>query len=88
MENFYSLVKILIHDTRALIYNVDETSVCANAKGKLVVPNGKHPYVKEDKLSGHATVAFTCNAAGEGLKPFIILPTLVNLPVELKELQT
>lgn len=81
MEKIYSLVKILIHDTRALIYNVDETSVCANAKGK-------HPYVKEDKLSGHATVAFTCNAAGEALKPFIILPTLVNLPAELKELQT
>ena len=53
MENFYALVKGLIHDTQALIYNMDETSVCANAKRKIILPKGKHPYVAEDKLIGH-----------------------------------
>lgn len=87
MENFYSLVKGLIHDTHALIYNIDETSVCANAKGKIIVPKGKSPYISEDKLIGHITACLTCNAAGEALKPLIILPTLVNLQAELKDFE-
>ena len=33
------------------------------------------------------TAVLAANAADEALKPFIILPTLVNLPEELKELQ-
>lgn len=67
MENFYPLVKNLIQDTGALIYNVDETSVCANAKGKLVVPNWMHPYVEEDKLIGYMIAVLTCSAVGEEL---------------------
>ena len=81
------MVKGLIHDTQALIYNMDETSVCAKAKGKIIVPKGKHPYVAEYKLIGHMTACLTCNAAGEALRPLIILPTLVNLPAELKDLE-
>lgn len=88
MEKFYSMLQGLVHDNPYLIYNVDETSVCSNRKGKLVVPEGKNPFVSEEQMFGHMTAVLSCNAAGEALDPFLILPTLMNLPSELVELQS
>lgn len=88
MEKFYSMLQALVHDNPYLIYNVYETSVTSNRKGKLVVPEGKNPFVSEEQMFGHMTAVLFCNAAGEALDPFLILPTIMNLPSELVELQS
>lgn len=45
------------------------------------------PFVGEDQAIGHIRAVLYCNAAEEALKPLIILPNIVNLPPELKDLQ-
>lgn len=81
------MLRGIIHKNEYLIYNVDETSVCANRKGKLVVLEGKTGFESEEQLFGHITAVLTCNAAGESLRPLLILPSLLNRPNELKDLQ-
>ena len=83
------MIKNIVHDNQLLIYNVDETSCCSNRKGKIIIPEGKYmPFVGEDQAIGHITAVLCCNAMGEALKPLLILPTLINLPPELKDLQS
>ena len=52
------------HDNPYLIYNVDETSVCFNKKGKLIILEGKNPFVSDEKMIGHMTAILSCNVAG------------------------
>ena len=78
-----------MHDNPHLIYNVDETSCCCNKKGKIVIPEGKYfPFVGDEQAIGHITAVFCVNAVGEAIKPLLILPSLLNLPSELKDFQT
>ena len=89
MERFYAMIKNIVHDNQLLIYNVDETSCYSNRKGKIIIPEGKYmPFVGEDQAIGHITAVLCCNTMGEALKPLLILPTLINLPPELKDLQS
>ena len=85
---FFIMLSQTIHQIPHLLYNMDETSVATNRKGKIVVPNGSFPLAEEEREIGHMTLICSCNAAGEALKPFIVLPMLVNLPAELLELTT
>lgn len=62
---------------------MDETYCSFNTHGKLVVPMDKLPVVSEDHRVGHISCLCTINAAGESLKPFLILPLLRHLPLEL-----
>lgn len=61
----------MLHNNDYLVYNVDETSVTTNKKGKLVVPEGKTALVSEEQMFGHITVVLACNAAGEALRPLM-----------------
>ncbi len=87
ITKFYEMLARVIHQCQYLLYNMDETSCCTNKKGKIVVPEGKFPVVSEERYAGHITCICTCNAAGEALQPFIILPMLMKLPEELNDLQ-
>ena len=88
VKNFYEMLKKTLHQIPHLLYNLDETYCCTNKNGKIVVPEGRYPFIGEEQNFGHITAALTCNAAGESLNPFLILPTLMNLPKELIELQS
>jgi len=88
ITQFYIMLNNTIHQIPHLLYNMDETSVTSDRKGKIVVPDGYFPLSSEEKNIGHITIMCSCNAAGEALKPFIILPLLKNLPEELKYLST
>ncbi len=61
----------MLHNNDYLVYNVDETSVTTNKKGKLVVPEGKTALVSEEQMFGHITVVLACNTAGEALRPLM-----------------
>ena len=67
---------------------MDETSITSNHKGKLVVPEGYFPLSSEERFINHITIMCSFNAAGEAIKPFIILPLLQSLPSELYEFST
>lgn len=85
---FFSMIKNIVYENQHLIYNVDETSCCTNKKGKIIIPEGRYmPFVGDNQAIGHITAVLCCNAAGEALRPLIILPTLINLQPELKDLQ-
>ena len=88
LTKFYDMLRATIHQYPHLLYNMDETSCCTNKEGKIVVPEGKCPFVSEEKSAGHITSVCTCNAAGEALKLLIILPMFVKLPEELKQFQS
>lgn len=45
LSKFNNYVSKLIHDVKELIYNVDETYCSCNSKGRIVVPEGKNPFV-------------------------------------------
>lgn len=86
-KKFYSFLQETIHQNPFLLYNMDETSCSVDEKGKLVVPVDGSPISSGEQKLGHITCLCTCNAAGESLDPFLILPRLMNLPEELYELQ-
>ena len=88
ITQFYLMLQALIHQVPHLLYNMDETSTTCTKKGKIVVPDGKFPLASEETQIGHITAICSCNAAGESLKPMIILPLILNLPNELTELTT
>ena len=85
LSRFHDYIANLMHDVPELIYNVDETYCSCNSKGRIVVPEGKNPFVIEEKNLGHITAVCSFNAAGEPLMPFLILPLLQKLPPELSE---
>ena len=88
ITQFYLMLEATIHQIPHLLYNMDETSCSCTKKGKIVIPEGKFPLASEETHIGHMTAICTCNAAGETLKPMIILPLLVNLPAELATFTT
>ena len=85
---FYVMLQNTIHQIPHLLYNMDETSCCCSKNGKIVVPEGKSALASEEKAIGHITTLCCCNAAGEAMKQFLILPMLVNLPKELYDFAT
>jgi len=85
ITQFYIMLNATIHQIPHLLYNMDETAISSNHKGRLVVPDGHFPLCSEERCIGHTTIIYCCNAAGEAIKPFIILPLLQNLPNELNE---
>ena len=82
------MLQAIIHQIPYLLYNMDETSTACTKKGKIVVPDGKFPLSSEETHIGHMTAICSCNAAGESIKPMIILPMLLNLPEELNQFTT
>lgn len=44
-------------------------------------------FIEEEQAIGHITAVLYCNAAGETLRPFIILQAILNLPKELHDLK-
>lgn len=85
MAQFWAMLQTTIHQIPELLFNADETSFCANKKGKVVVPEGKFPLVEQEVRMGHITTVCTTSASGMAFRPFIILPILANLPVELRD---
>lgn len=72
-----------------VIFNADETASSFNGKGKVIVPDGKHPIKYSHIIKSHFT-AFCCfNASGtKVLRPFIILPNLKKFPGDLEFLKS
>ena len=75
----------IVHNVTQLLFNMDETASTYNGKGKVVVPNDRFPLSEASFNIGHYTMLCCFNAAGFSIKPFIIVPSLMNLPEELKQ---
>lgn len=83
--NFYSNFISKISQNSNTIFNADETASTFNEKGKVIVPDGKHPIQYSEKINYHFTHFACYNASGNKvLKPFIILPGLKKFPHDLE----
>lgn len=84
IEQFFGMLSYYIQNISPyLLFNADETSISYNKKGKVIVPPGKKPVSQDTILPGHYTLMASFNAVGDRIEPFIIVPTLKNLPAEL-----
>lgn len=82
--DFYSNFIANIPQNGHIIFNADETSSTFNEKGKVCVIKGKRSVKYTEKINYHFTTFACFNALGSKiLKPFIILPSLKNFPVDL-----
>lgn len=87
-KDLFERLQKTIHQYFNLIYNIDETFCFTDIREKLVAPETQFRYVPEEKSVGHIRAVCGYNAAGEVLKPFIILPILQNLLMKLKTFTT
>ena len=62
-----------------LIFNMDETMISSKRKFKVLIKNGKKPYVTTPSKFPHVTACICFNAAGYKLKPFLIFPNKATL---------
>ena len=85
ITTFFILLRSTIHQNPRLLFNADETNICLNSKNKVVVANNTYPVASPVKLTGHYTLMAAFNAAGDSVKPFVIIPNRSNFPMELKE---
>ena len=72
IEDFFSKHSQLLRRDPRLIFNMDETSVSANKKFKVIVSKGRIPLSETDPLYPHMTACVTISASGHVMKPMII----------------
>lgn len=74
-----------MHKYSVLRFCSDETMLCPTMHRKLLVPNNtKTPTLPDEMTLPHIGAMCCCNVLGDKMPPFIILPSLVNLPTYLQ----
>ena len=79
IEEFFTKHSHLFTRDPRLIFNMDETSVSANKKFKVVVSKGRIPLSETDPLYPHMTACVTVSAGGYVMKPMLILKNKKSL---------
>ena len=83
ITTFFLMLRNTIHQCPRLLFNADETNVCLDGRNKVVAANNTYPVASPAKLTGHYTLMAAFNAAGDSVKPFIIIPNRLTFPMEL-----
>lgn len=74
-----------MHKYSVLRFCSDETMLCPTMHRKLLVPNNtKTPTLPDEMTLPHIGAMCCCNVLGDKMPPFIILPSLANLPTDLQ----
>lgn len=81
---FFDINKDNFKKDPRLLFNVDETSSSSTKKFKVLCSEFGRPIAQEEEHEEHYTGLFPFNAAGDKLKPTIIVPGLKNIPDELQ----
>ena len=85
IRNFFiSHRELLMNTPPHLIWNADETSSESSRKYKVLITDFiKDPICPDTKYFNRVTTVLCVNALGQKIDPFVIVPSLKNLPFEL-----
>ena len=80
---FFLLLRNTILQYPRFLFKANVTNVCLDSRNKVVAANNTDHVSPPAHFPGHFTLMAVCNAAGDSVQPFIIIPNPATLPKEV-----